>query len=151
MKPHKCTALGEAIAKRNKWRFGTLVYDRPGTNKSTVLSYTLRFADAEDKLHVVTLRSDEVSEFITREKLTPLQIPDDYAFKLHDTYGFPIDLTRIMAEERGMTVDIAGYEKLMEEAREKARNAGKGGDSQVLRSSAGDARGACQKRRAENG
>ena len=34
---------------------------------------------------------------------------------LHDTYGFPIDLTHIMAAERGMTVDIAGYEKLMEE------------------------------------
>src|SRR5262249_18393299 len=45
--------------------------------------------------------------------------------------GFPIDLTRIMAEERGMTVDIDGYEKLMEEARERARAAGKGGDSTV--------------------
>ena len=36
------------------------------------------------------------------------------AFKLHDTYGFPIDLTRIMAEERGLSIDIAGYETLME-------------------------------------
>jgi alanyl-tRNA synthetase len=43
------------------------------------------------------------------------------AFKLHDTYGFPIDLTRIMAEERGMTVDEEGYEKLMEKAREISR------------------------------
>ena len=43
------------------------------------------------------------------------QIPADAAFKLHDTYGFPIDLTRIMAEERGMSVDITGYEKLMAE------------------------------------
>ena len=57
------------------------------------------------------------------------RLPADDAFKLHDTYGFPIDLTRIMAEERGMTVDIAGYEKLMEEAREKARAGGKDGDS----------------------
>jgi alanyl-tRNA synthetase len=53
------------------------------------------------------------------------QIGADDAFKLHDTYGFPIDLTRIMAEERGMTVDVAGYEKLMEEARERARAGGK--------------------------
>jgi alanyl-tRNA synthetase len=59
------------------------------------------------------------------------QIPAEDAFKLHDTYGFPIDLTRIMAEERGMSVDIAGYEKLMEEAKETARAAGKGGDSPV--------------------
>ncbi len=58
--------------------------------------------------------------------LGPITIPADAAFQLHDTYGFPIDLTRIMAEERGMTVDIAGYEKLMEEAREKARAGGKG-------------------------
>ncbi len=43
------------------------------------------------------------------------------AFKLHDTYGFPIDLTCVMAEERGMKVDIAGFEELMEEAREKSR------------------------------
>lgn len=56
---------------------------------------------------------------------TPMISAQD-AFKLHDTYGFPIDLTRIMAEERGMSVDTAGYEKLMEEAREKARAGGKG-------------------------
>ncbi|MGE3181234.1 MAG: alanine--tRNA ligase-related protein [Phycisphaerae bacterium] len=43
------------------------------------------------------------------------------AFKLHDTYGFPIDLTQIMAEEKGLRVDIEGYERLMEAAREKAR------------------------------
>jgi len=47
------------------------------------------------------------------------------AFKLHDTYGFPIDLTRIMAEESGMAVDIPGYEKLMEDARELARSGGR--------------------------
>ena len=56
----------------------------------------------------------------------------DDAFKLHDTYGFPIDLTRIMAEERGMTVDIAGYEKLMEQAREIARSGGKTDDNKRL-------------------
>jgi alanyl-tRNA synthetase len=43
------------------------------------------------------------------------------AFKLHDTYGFPIDLTCVMAEERGMKVDVEGFEKLMSEAREKSR------------------------------
>ncbi len=47
------------------------------------------------------------------------------AFKLHDTYGFPIDLTRIMAEERGMTVDEVGFTKLMNEARQRSRGAGR--------------------------
>jgi alanyl-tRNA synthetase len=60
------------------------------------------------------------------------QVYASFAFKLHDTYGFPIDLTRIMAEERGMTVDLAGYEKLMEEAREKARAGGKESDTRLL-------------------
>ena len=59
------------------------------------------------------------------------QIDGIDAFKLHDTYGFPIDLTRIMAEERGMTVDLAGYEKLMEQARELARSGGKQAESSV--------------------
>ena len=43
------------------------------------------------------------------------------AFKLHDTYGFPIDLTRVMASERGLTVDEAGFETLMEAARQRSR------------------------------
>lgn len=45
----------------------------------------------------------------------------DDAFKLHDTFGFPIDLTILMAEERGLKVDVAGYEKLMEQAKATAR------------------------------
>jgi len=52
------------------------------------------------------------------------QIAADDAFRLHDTSGFPIDLTQVMAEEAGMTVDVAGYEALMEAAREKSRAAG---------------------------
>ncbi len=47
------------------------------------------------------------------------------AFRLHDTFGFPVDLTQIMAQEKGLTVDVAEYERLMEEAREKARAGGK--------------------------
>jgi alanyl-tRNA synthetase len=43
------------------------------------------------------------------------------AFKLHDTFGFPIDLTMQMADERQVKVDFAGYERLMEAAKEKAR------------------------------
>ena len=54
------------------------------------------------------------------------------AFKLHDTYGFPIDLTRIMAEERGLSVDIAGYEALMEQAKDLARGKGKLGEGSEL-------------------
>ncbi len=53
------------------------------------------------------------------------EIRGEDAFKLHDTYGFPIDLTQVMAEEKGLKVDIGEYERLMEEARDRARAAGK--------------------------
>ncbi|MGB8518579.1 MAG: alanine--tRNA ligase [Candidatus Tumulicola sp.] len=44
------------------------------------------------------------------------------AFALHDTYGFPIELTREIAGERGVTVDTIGFERLMDEQRERARS-----------------------------
>jgi alanyl-tRNA synthetase len=43
------------------------------------------------------------------------------AFKLHDTYGFPFDLTKELLAERGLAVDDSGFEELMEEQRERAR------------------------------
>ena len=47
----------------------------------------------------------------------------DNAFKLYDTYGFPIDLTKEILEEKGYTVDEAAFKKAMEVQRETARNA----------------------------
>jgi len=47
--------------------------------------------------------------------------PADEAFKLYDTFGFPIDLTEVMARERGIRIDTEGFETLMEEQRERAR------------------------------
>jgi alanyl-tRNA synthetase len=55
----------------------------------------------------------------------PQSISGEFAFKLYDTYGFPLDLTELMARERGLTVDVAGFERLMDEQRERARKAQK--------------------------
>jgi alanyl-tRNA synthetase len=51
------------------------------------------------------------------------ELPGPVVFKLHDTYGFPPDLTADIARERGFTVDMAGYEREMELQRERARAA----------------------------
>ena len=50
-------------------------------------------------------------------------LPGQIAFLLHDTYGFPIDLTRLMARERDLDVDMEGYETLMDRQQERARAA----------------------------
>ena len=59
-------------------------------------------------------------------------IPGIDAFRLYDTYGFPLDLTADMARERGMEVDIAGFDRAMEQQRETARAAGKFGGGVTL-------------------
>jgi len=53
------------------------------------------------------------------------ELAGEFAFKLYDTYGFPLDLTELMAREAGLTVDNAGFDTLMEEQRDRARAAQK--------------------------
>ncbi len=54
-------------------------------------------------------------------------LPGEVAFKLHDTFGFPIELTQEVAAEAGVVVDEAGFEAAMAEQRERAKAAFKGG------------------------
>src|SRR5262249_8277584 len=70
---------------------------------------------------------DRGIELFDREVALPgaRAISGDFAFKLYDTYGFPLDLTELMARERGLTVDVAGFETLMDEQRDRARKAQK--------------------------
>ncbi len=52
-------------------------------------------------------------------------IKGDFAFKLYDTYGFPLDLTELMGRERGLAVDVAGFDRLMEKQKKQSQAAQK--------------------------
>jgi alanyl-tRNA synthetase len=69
-----------------------------------------------------------LDEALRRARDAGTELPPAVAFELHDTYGFPFDLTREIAAEHGMTVDEAGFEELMGEQRRRARAAARGGE-----------------------
>ena len=65
-------------------------------------------------------------ELITKPETQNLKtISGEDAFKLYDTFGFPLDLTQLMATERGLKVDVVGFNTLMEEQKERSRTSGK--------------------------
>ncbi|MGA2827032.1 MAG: alanine--tRNA ligase [Streptosporangiaceae bacterium] len=90
---------------------------RDAANIQTVL-------DAEEAAFLGTLRTgtaifDAAMEETRRKKSSTLS--GDQAFQLHDTYGFPIELTLEMAQEQGLSVDEAGFRRLMSEQRGRAK------------------------------
>ncbi len=79
---------------------------------------------SEEESFLQTLKSgtqifDVASTQLKKEKKSVL--PGEEVFKLHDTYGFPFDLTLEMAREEGLEVDEAGFTKLMKEQRDRAK------------------------------
>ena len=88
----------------------------------------LRVAVNEEKAFLKTLESgtklfDEAVDELknTSRAATPKVLPGDKAFELHDTYGFPIDLTLEMAQEAGLSVDMEGFDAAMGEQRRRAK------------------------------
>ena len=57
-------------------------------------------------------------------ELKGTEIDGETAFKLYDTYGFPVDLTADVARERGLTIDMTGFDKAMDVQKNRARQAG---------------------------
>jgi len=68
-----------------------------------------------------------LDEALRRARDAGAELPAEVAFELHDTYGFPFDLTREIAAEWEMSVDEERFEHLMEEQRERARSAQRAG------------------------
>jgi alanyl-tRNA synthetase len=86
-------------------------------------------ASREEHAFSRTLASGEQLLDVALEELEDGEpVPGDTAFKLHDTFGFPIELTEEIASERGLTVDRAGFDAQMTAQKQRARSAFKGGD-----------------------
>ena len=90
------------------------------TDKKRILSVSV----SEEESFLQTLKSgtqifDLASVALKKTKATVL--PGDEVFKLHDTYGFPFDLTLEMAREEGLEVDEDGFRRLMKEQKDRAK------------------------------
>src|SRR5262249_16630072 len=82
----------------------------------TLLLEETRFRQTLDR--GLSLLNEETARLGDRQPL-----PGDVAFRLYDTYGFPVDLTQEAVREQGRAVDLAGFEAAMEEQRTRARAA----------------------------
>ena len=102
---------------------GRVFPELPG-RKNTIKEVLLR----EETSFNETL--DRGLELFDKEVAASGKVSGDFAFKLYDTYGFPIDLTALMARERGLEVDTERFDALMEEQRQRAKAAQK---KQVVR------------------
>ena len=82
-----------------------------------------RIAYAEERtfLRTIAAGSHRLESSVAQAKQSGATLSGDVAFELHDTYGFPIDLTLEMAEEAGVDVDQNKFMQLMQEQRERAR------------------------------
>ncbi|HEX6942517.1 MAG TPA: alanine--tRNA ligase [Gemmatimonadaceae bacterium] len=103
---------------------------------------------AEEERFLATIdggmkRFDELAPVQTLQGSTALRgtISGDDAFRLYDTYGFPIDLTELMARERGYTVDIPGFESCLARQREMSQEERKSKKLSVAVDLLADARG----------
>jgi len=84
----------------------------------------LAISEAEEDSFIQTLKSGTTIFDLAADELKVAKsksLAADTVFKLHDTYGFPFDLTLEMAREQGLGVDEAGFRKLMNEQRDRAK------------------------------
>ncbi|MDU3140014.1 MAG: alanine--tRNA ligase, partial [Staphylococcus lugdunensis] len=75
-----------------------------------------------------------LDQLIAKAKLTTKEINGSDAFKLYDTYGFPIELTEEIATQEGITVDIETFENEMQQQRDRARQARQSSQSMQIQS-----------------
>ena len=117
----------------------------------TVIAENPAYPELSEKREIITkvIKTEEESfgrtldqgfamlnEIIEKSEIN--RISGEDAFRLNDTFGFPVDLIKEIAEEKGMSVDIAGYDKLLAEQKKRAKEARKKSDTEAWLSDAVD-------------
>ncbi len=123
----RVAGLGEKADRNGELKF---IMDELKSDRQT-MELLGKAYDARDQEQLVAAFSSAASK---------RQVPGQVAFLLHDTYGFPVDLTQLMAREVGLGVDMEAYQQLMQQQKDRARAAStfkmepaEGGEWQVLR------------------
>ncbi len=97
------------------------------------IDFVMEIVESEEKRFLETL---DRGLLLLNEEFIKLKgenvISGDVAFKLYDTYGFPVDLTQDIASEKGLGLDMAGFEKAMDEQKNKSKKAWKGSGEEGL-------------------
>lgn len=84
---------------------------------SVIKNEEVRFSETLD--NGLKLLNDSLSDIQAKDLK---EVPGDMIFKLYDTYGFPVDIIKDVVRDKGMTLDITGFNKAMEEQRTKSRS-----------------------------
>ena len=127
-------------AVRHAWQYGGSGLVMPRLVETTVEVMGDAYPELVEKrdflLEVVTREEEKFRrtlesghQLLDTELTNSDRLPGTTAFKLHDTFGFPIDLTKEIAADRGVEVDVAGFETEMTRQRERARAAWKGSEA----------------------
>src|SRR5918995_6460075 len=112
----------QAIGLDDLWRLTDVVVEQMGDAFPELRSH------AADIQRVIKAEEEQFERTLNRgmaifdELASGSELAGEAAFKLHDTYGFPIELTRELALERGLPVDEDRFEELMHEQRERSRS-----------------------------
>jgi alanyl-tRNA synthetase len=120
---HKTAGL---VIEQMAQAYPDLVNQRPFIEKAVLAEEEQFFRTLEKGLTLL----DEETETLQKKKSKVL--PGEVAFKLYDTFGFPLDLTRIILEEKGFTIDEPGFERSMDKQREESRKNWKGSGETAL-------------------
>ena len=124
---HQCEIIGVSFgggARTHNTEFGDIAYGSRISIKPTVINK----AGEKTQLELHT-NDPQLETKIHQFTDAPIEILGEDIFRLFTTYGFPPDLTRQMAQERGLTTDEAGFQKAIEAPEEKSK--GKSAANQI--------------------